>query len=331
MMGLVKSLCTSDRKGVQKHLVESAIFRADSGIEGDAHVGNWHRQVSLLADEDVDIIRRGIPDLAPGAFAENVVVSGLDFSTVGLGTHIRLGEDVVLTITQIGKECHSRCRIYHLTGDCIMPRLGLFARVEAGGEVKPGDAAELTDVVPRDRFQAVVLTISDRCSRGEAQDTAGPAAAKRLAEVLNAQVYRREVIPDDRPLIVERLKHYSGGHSIDLVVTVGGTGFAPRDVTPEATCEVVERLAPGLAEAMRAASLAKTPHAMLSRAVAGIRRSTLIVNLPGSERAAVENLDVILPALGHGLLKLRGDPTDCGRPERSGKKPSVDIEEVCAR
>jgi len=173
--------------------------------------------------------------------------------------------------------------------------------------------------VPRATIQAVVLTVSDRCSRGEALDTAGPAVARLLADGLGAHVFAVEVIPDERPLIEERLRHYCDGHSIDLVVTVGGTGFAPRDVTPEATRAVVDRPAPGLDEAMRAASMAKTPHAMLSRGASGIRKKTLIVNLPGSERGATENLETILPALPHGIGKLKGDPSDCGRDGRDRK------------
>ena len=312
-MGQVDALCVSAEKGERKSPVDSAAFRADHGIESDAHAGPWHRQVSLLAAEDIETVRRaGLEDLSPGDFAENVIVSGLDLGSLGLGSRVRLGADVVLSMTQIGKVCHDRCRIYHLTGDCIMPRLGLFARVAHGGRASVGDTAEVLEVVPRAHFQAVVLTISDRCSRGETQDTAGPAVAERLKELLSAHVYVTEIIPDEVEIISERLKHYSDGHSIDLAVTVGGTGFSPRDVTPEATRGVVHRLTPGLDEAMRAASVAKTPHAMLSRGVSGIRGSTLIVNLPGSRRAAVENLDAIIPALGHGLRKLRGDPADCG-------------------
>jgi molybdenum cofactor synthesis domain-containing protein len=146
-----------------------------------------------------------------------------------------------------------------------------------------------------------------------AEDTAGPAGARLLVTGLGANLYATAVIADDAAAIALRLKHYADGHSIDLIVTVGGTGFAPRDVTPEATRQVVERPAPGLDEAMRLASLAKTPHAALSRGSSGIRGATLIVNLPGSERAAVENLEAILQALPHGLAKLRGDPSDCGR------------------
>jgi molybdenum cofactor synthesis domain-containing protein len=311
----IEAICISERKGERKHPIDVGVFRADFGIEGDAHAGDWHRQVSVLAASDIDGVRDALPvEITPGAFAENVILSGIDLLDVGLGSTLRLGSDVLLSITQIGKTCHDPCAIGKLTGNCIMPRLGLFARVEAGGRVRVGDAAAVVSAVPRERFQAVVLTVSDRCARGETEDTAGPAAAGVLEERLGAHVYRIAVVPDDRPTIAAKLKHYADGHTIDLVVTVGGTGFSPRDVTPEATREVVERPTPGLDEAMRSASLAKTPHAMLSRGASGIRGSTLIVNLPGSVRGAVENLEAVAAALDHGLRKLRGDPDDCGRP-----------------
>lgn len=320
-MPQVEALCISETRGERKHPVDLAVFRSDHGIEGDAHAGPWHRQVSLLSKEDIEVVRRnGLPDVVPGDFAENVILSGLELASFGLGTRLRLGRDVVLSITQIGKACHAPCRIYQLTGDCIMPRVGLFARVEVGGRVRRGDSVEVLDLVPTARFQGVVLTISDRCSQRQMEDTAGPAVAKILEEGLGAHVYAIEVLPDEQRIIVDRLKHYCDGHSIDLVVTVGGTGFAPRDVTPEATREVVERLTPGLDEAMRAASLPKTPHAMLSRGASGVRGSTLIINLPGSERAASENLHVILGALQHGLKKLRGDTADCGRPSEGERR-----------
>lgn len=311
-MGKVRALCVSDKKGVQKQLVDSVVFLLEKGIEGDAHAGDWHRQVSILGADDIEETKKqGLSDLKPGDFAENIVVKGIDLAGVGLGSRIRLGADVVLVISQIGKVCHTPCRIGQLTGDCIMPRLGLFARVESGGPVKLGDKAQVIEQVDRELFQAVVLTISDRCSRGEAVDTAGPAVAKCLAEGLGCHIYRTNILPDEKETIAKLLKHYCNGHSIDLVVTVGGTGFSPRDITPEATRGVLERATPGLDEAMRAASLAKTAHAMLSRGISGIRGSTLIVNLPGSERAATENIAVVLSALKHGLLKLRGDMSDC--------------------
>lgn len=312
-MGRIEHICISEQKGERKTPVESASMVAGHGIDSDAHAGSWHRQMSLLTAEDIQAVRTNLPDIKPGDFAENLIISGCDIGLLGLGSQLRLGRDVVLTVTQIGKVCHTPCRIYHLTGDCIMPRLGLFARVLKGGQIGVGDDVEVLEEVRREVLQCVVLTISDRCSRGTAQDTAGPAVTELLKESLSAHIYSAEILPDECETIADRLKHYCDGHSIDLVVTVGGTGFAPRDVTPEATREVVERLTPGLGEAMRAVSMGKTPHAMLSRATSGICGSTLIVNLPGSERAAVENLLAIVGALRHGLEKLRGDDSDCGR------------------
>jgi molybdenum cofactor synthesis domain-containing protein len=159
-----------------------------------------------------------------------------------------------------------------------------------------------------------ILTVSDRSARGEREDLGGPAVeASAIAgwptgdAVGRPQVLRRLVVPDDRAEIGKVLRAWSDSDDLDLVLTTGGTGFAPRDITPEATLDVVERLAPGLAEAMRAASLRSTPHAMLGRGVAGIRGRTLIVNLPGSPRGAVENLAVILPVLPHAIALVRED------------------------
>jgi molybdopterin adenylyltransferase len=166
-----------------------------------------------------------------------------------------------------------------------------------------------------------ILTISDRSSRGERPDASGPALA-RLVNEQGWQVVRQTVVPDDFERIRQTLAAWADSseadrEAVDVILTSGGTGFSPRDITPEATQAVIERPAPGLAEAMRAASLRITPHAMLSRAIAGIRQRTLIVNLPGSPKGAVENLEVILPVLPHAVLMLRGDP----RYEEGHQKP----------
>jgi molybdenum cofactor synthesis domain-containing protein len=319
--GAVEAICLSARKGVKKSPCPAAQFIADYGIQGDAHAGPWHRQVSLLAATDIEQMRsRGLPNLKPGDFAENLVLSGVDLAALGLGSLLRLGSEVELRITQLGKACHRPCAIYYQAGDCIMPRLGLFARVTQGGAVSVGDAVAVVKLVPRETIQAVLITVSDRCSQGQAIDTAGPAVRRLLEDHLHAHIYTTRILPDERDQIASALKHYSDGHSIDLIVTIGGTGFSPRDVTPEAVAQVIERPTPGLDEAMRRASAALTPLAILSRAVSGIRHSTLILSLPGSQRAATENLQAILPALGHGLAKLRGDPSDCD-PAR-GKAPA---------
>lgn len=149
-----------------------------------------------------------------------------------------------------------------------------------------------------------ILTISDRSARGERPDASGPA----LKEAVLAQgwlVGRKDILPDDQDRLSEALARWADSGDLDVILTTGGTGFSPRDVTPEATLAIVDRPAPGLAEAMRAASLKATPHAMLSRAAAGIRGRTLIVNLPGSPKGAVENLQVILPVLPHAVQLLR--------------------------
>ncbi|OGW40480.1 MAG: molybdenum cofactor biosynthesis protein [Nitrospirae bacterium GWD2_57_9] len=161
-------------------------------------------------------------------------------------------------------------------------------------------------------MRAAIITLSDKGSKGEREDESGVVIRDMIGSA-GASVDHYSVLPDEKDLIVDSLTRLCDTGCIDLILTTGGTGVAPRDVTPEATRAVIDRELPGMAEAMRAESLKKTPHAMISRAVVGIRKQTLIVNLPGSPKAVRENLAVILPALAHTVEKIKGDPSDCAK------------------
>ena len=161
-------------------------------------------------------------------------------------------------------------------------------------------------------YHAAVLTVSDRSFRGERPDAGGPLVAEMLKNA-GYEVVTTAIVPDEQAQIEEKLREIADSGEVQLLVTTGGTGFAPRDVTPEATLSVCERLTPGIPEAMRYASMQVTNRAMLSRAQAGIRKGTLIINLPGSPKAAKENLEAVLPAIGHGLEMLSGRPADCAK------------------
>jgi molybdopterin adenylyltransferase len=160
-------------------------------------------------------------------------------------------------------------------------------------------------------IRAGVITVSDRSSQGIREDKSGPAISAHLKTVA-IDVYRSLIVPDEKDQIKNAIKQFADKDKLDLIITTGGTGVSPRDVTPDATLEIIEKQIPGMAEAMRYKSMQITPYAMISRAVAGIRGQSLIINLPGSPKAAKENLEVILPALKHTIEKIQGDPYECG-------------------
>ena len=303
-MAVIHAICISDQKGTQKYRIPEGTFIEDHGIEGDAHGGKWHRQVSLLSAEKIEEFRKKGVQVEYGAFGENLVVEGCDLRSLPVGTRFAIGE-VLLEMTQIGKECHDHCAIYNVTGDCIMPREGVFAKVLHGGKVREGDTLDVIPAAPDRPFTAAVITLSDRAFRKEREDRSGPVIRDILCEN-GYDVTEMILLPDGEALLKRNLIRLADQRQVNVIFTTGGTGFGPRDLTPEATCAVCDRMAPGIAEAMRAESLKITKHAMLSRAAAGIRGATLIINLPGSPKACRENLDVVLPALKHGLGLLRG-------------------------
>lgn len=306
-MAKVVAVNISKKKGLIKKPVESVHLVEKLGIEGDAHAGNWHRQVSLLDQASVDkMTALGVEGLTPGIFAENITTEGIALHALPIGTRLRVGE-TELEVTQIGKECHAHCQVYQQVGMCIMPTEGIFTIVIHGGEIRAGDAIEVLNGV-----RAAVITLSDKGAAGLREDKSGPALVEALRG--HALVTEHFVIPDDFEQIKAELCRLADSGNLDLILTTGGTGLAPRDVTPEATLAVVERLVPGIPEAMRAESRKITDRAMLSRAQAGVRGRTLIVNLPGSPKAAVECLQVFLPVLAHAVETLRGEAYECARP-----------------
>ncbi len=157
-----------------------------------------------------------------------------------------------------------------------------------------------------------ILTVSDKGFRKERTDLSGEVVRKLVCKEMGAQVIAHEIVPDEKEIIAQKIKEYVDQRKLDLIITTGGTGVSPRDVTPEATLEVVEKEVPGMAEAMRMEGLKKTPYSMISRAVVGIRQASIIINLPASPKACKENLLALLPALPHAVEKIKGDTSECG-------------------
>lgn len=309
--GRVRAICISEKRGTEKHAVPEARFEKDFGIKGDAHAGHWHRQVSLLSYNKIKEFNAKGADVTDGAFGENLIVEDLDFRNFPVGTVLRC-EDVVLRMTQIGKECHTHCQIYQRMGECIMPVQGVFAEVLVSGTIHRGSMMEAVFPDGSEAFTAAVITMSDKGSRGERKDESGPAMEEGL-RTAGFKVVEALILPDEKELLKRELIRLSDQRQVNLILTSGGTGFSERDITPEATMEVMTKNAPGIAEAIRTESMKYTKRAMLSRGVSVIRNRTLIVNLPGSPKAVRESIEIILDSVQHGLGILRGSESECAR------------------
>lgn len=309
--GVLKGICISKKRGTKKAEVAEAMLVENYGIEGDAHAGNWHRQVSLLSLEKIEAFREKGAQVSFGDFGENLIIDGFDFRTLPVGTIFTIG-DAVLKMTQIGKECHTHCQIYQTMGDCIMPREGVFATVLKGGKIRNGDIVKMIPVSSDASLTAAVITLSDKGAKGEREDKSGPVIVKMLEEA-GYEIVESNILPDEQKLLENELIRLSDQRQVNLILTTGGTGFSERDRTPEATLSVATRLAPGIAEAIRAGSMKITKRAMLSRETSAIRNKTLIVNLPGSPKAVAESLELVIDQLDHGIKILLGRAGECAR------------------
>ena len=306
-MGKIQAISISDRKGVIKENVPSAYLEDDFGIKGDAHAGKWHRQVSLLALESIHKMQEKGLDVKSGDFAENITTEGIDLLSYPVGNKIKIN-NIELIISQIGKICHHKCAVYYHAGECVMPKEGIFAVVRGIGEIKVGDEIEN---LGKNGFSVGIITLSDRASKGEYEDLTGPALEKYISENLSTSFIRKEIIADDKKKLELNLKDFADTQKLDLIITNGSTGISPRDIAPDVTLEVIEKRLPGFEEVMRAESFKITVNSIVSRAVCGTRKNSLLINLPGSPKGAVENLSFIMPAIEHTIKKLQGDKSDC--------------------
>lgn len=303
----VKAINISVAKGTEKTSISTGVI-GPFGIEGDAHAGNWHRQISFLASENIDLQAEATGRFyAPGQFGENITCVGLDTASLRLFDRLHIGKEVVLEITQFGKKCHGAgCAIYQEVGQCIMPKEGFFARTVRGGHITTDDAITI-DPQP---LKLLVLTLSDRASSGEYTDRSGPALVETVSAFLSTTrmgvTIKTAILPDDRSLLSQRLEQ-AKSENFSVVFTTGGTGIGPRDITPEVVKPLLSKEIPGIMELIRVKYGQILPQAALSRSVAGVMGdSTLVYTLPGSVKAVKEYLTEILPTLQHSLFMLRG-------------------------
>ncbi len=307
-MARVSAVCLSGQRQTRKTVQDSIMLIENFGIEGDAHAGSGSRQVSILSELSLAKMEAEGITTSPGCCGENIDIRGtVELHTLLPGVQLKLGESAVVGVTEIGKD-NSDGHADNVIRGNIFPVEGVFAEVLVRGTVKPDDPIE---VLRNSGFTAGVLTVSDSASRGDYQDMSGPS----LIELLDSNGFvpaRYAVVPDEVPKIAAKLRNWCEDGFLDVLFTTGGTGFSVRDVTPEATIEVCERDVPGIPEMIRQKSALIIESAWLSRARAGIRKRTLVINLPGSRKAAIECAGFALPLLGHALEILRGDIEHCG-------------------
>jgi molybdenum cofactor synthesis domain-containing protein len=302
--GTVLSVNVSERQGTSKQPVAEIILD-ERGVRGDAHAGDWHRQVSLLA---VESIERFSSDAGRafgyGEFAENITTRGLPLPDFKMLDRIEIGAAAEIEVTQLGKKCHGGdCAVFQQVGRCVMPKEGIFARVLRGGIVKPGDAVAHRGRVLRCR----IVTLSDRASGGVYPDRSGPRIRQRLEAFARENCWHLDadtvLMPDDADRLGIELTaaRDAGAH---VVFTTGGTGIGPRDIAPDVVARLADKTIPGIMEQIRTKYGADKPNALLSRSVAAIFGQSLIYTLPGSVKAVDEYMDEILKTLEHAIYML---------------------------
>jgi molybdenum cofactor synthesis domain-containing protein len=301
----IVSVNVSERKGTVKKPVEEIVL-TQTGIEGDAHAGAWHRQVSLLGTESFDKMQASAGRKVDfGEFAENITTRGFILNRMRPLDRL-ISKEIMLEVTQIGKKCHGQhCAIFRETGDCVMPKEGIFCRVIQGGRLRPGDVIEYLPRV----LQVKIITLSDRASRGEYEDRSGP-LLKQLIEEFFVQEGRHilteiRVLPDE-PVMLEALINKYVQDNTDIIFTTGGTGIGPRDITPDVIRPMLTREIPGIMEMIRVKYGMQFPNALVSRGIAGVIGRSLIYALPGSPKAVKEYTEEIMKTFEHSLHMLYG-------------------------
>lgn len=303
MKGIVYSVNIGEKKGEPKKQVEKIYLRANFGVKGDCHAQKGtNRQVSLLSWERMNeeffcLKKKG--ELTPGIFAENITTEKIDLRKLKIGDRLKINNAIV-EISEIGKKCHNWCEIYKKVGKCLMPKEGIFGKVIKGGGIKTGDIIE---VIPR--VYTGILTISDGCFKGEREDRSGK-YLKDVCEKSGWNVLKYEVVPDEKELIKSKLIEFL--KECDLILTTGGTGITKRDITPEATEEIIEKKIPGVSEILRLKTYEKSKFSILSRGICGIKGETVIINLPGSLSGVREYFEIIKNFVIHIIEMIRDFP-----------------------
>jgi len=305
MTGKIDSINISVAKGTEKTEIPSCIVTM-KGIEGDAHAGLWHRQISVLDKSSIDNFSNEKDiELSPGAFGENLVIDGIDLKKVSVLDRFITGE-VELEVTQIGKKCHGdACSIFRRTGECIMPKVGLFTRVIKEGSINKGQSVELVER----KLKFHIITLSDRAFSGEYPDESGPMIEKMVQEHFSNLRWHlqieKSIIPDE-PELLKTMLIKDREDQVDFVITTGGTGIGPRDITPEVVLSLADMTIPGIMDHIRLVYGKDHPSALISRSVAAVMGKTIVFTLPGSVKAVREYTQELQKNFEHLILMLHG-------------------------